>query len=85
MMVGAEEVLDVPQVFLDAEQQVAGPLAFEEHAVGWHALLKLLDVMPELIEELMLHLGVPVVEGSWAAEGGKEVLEDAEGGSSSLL
>ncbi|TRZ06512.1 hypothetical protein HGM15179_020595 [Zosterops borbonicus] len=80
LAVGAEGVLDAPKIFVDAEQQIAGPLAFKEYATGWHILLKLLDV----VQDVMPYLGIPVVvgRGVWAAEG-EELLEDAECGSSS--
>lgn len=80
-MVGAEEVLDAPQIFLDAEQQVAGSLAFKEYATGWHILLKLLDV----VQDAMPYLGIPVVvgRGVWAAEGDEELREDSVCGISS--
>lgn len=34
VFVGVEEFLDAREVLVDAEQQVAGPSALEEHAVG---------------------------------------------------
>lgn len=85
VVVGVEEVVDVAEVFVDVEQQVAGPSALEERGVGWQALLELVDVVLEVVEEVVSCLGVPVLGGGGAAEGGEEVLEDAEGGGGGLL
>lgn len=85
VVVGVEEVLDVPEVPADVEQEVAGPSALEERAVGWQALLQVVLVMLEVVEEVVACLGVPVVWGAGAAEGGEEVLEDAEGNGGGLL
>lgn len=85
VVVGVEEVVEVPEVFGDAEHQVAGPLGLEERAVGCQALLELLDVVLEVVEEVVACLVVPVLWGAGAAEGVEEVLEDAEGGGGGLL
>ena len=39
VVVGAEEVLDAPKVYLDVEQQLAEPLALEERAAVCQASL----------------------------------------------
>lgn len=56
-------------------------MAFKEYATGWHILLKLLDV----VQDMMPYLAIPVVvDGAiWGPEDGEELLEDAECGSSS--
>ena len=51
VVVGTEEVMDAAEVLVDAEQPVAGPLPFEARPVGWQALLELLDVVVEAVEE----------------------------------
>ena len=85
VVVGAEEVLDVPEVFVEGEREAAGPWALGERAVGGQALVELLDVVLEAVEELVSCLGVPVLGGAGAAEGVEEVLEDAEDGGGGLL
>lgn len=85
VVVGAQEVLDASEVFVDGEQGVAGPLSREERGVVRQAVLEALDAVLEAVEELLACLVVPVLRGAGAAEGVEEVLEDAEGGGGSLL
>lgn len=85
VVVGAEEVVDAPEVSLDVEQQLAEPLALEERAAGCQASLELLAVVLEAVEEAVACLGVPVLWGVGAAEGVEEALEDAAGGGGGLL
>lgn len=82
---GADEVLDEPEVFVDTEWQVVRPLAFKEHAIGWHALLQVVDVMLEVVGEVLPCLGVPVLGSAGTAEDVQEVLEDVGGSGDSLL
>ena len=67
-----------PKYLLMLSSRLRGPWPLKSNTVGWHALLQVVDVVLELVEEVVPCLGVPVVGGAWAAEGGKEVLEDAE-------
>lgn len=85
VVLGAEEVLDVPEVFVEGEGEAAGPWALGERAVGGQALVELVDAVLEAVEEAVSCLGVPVLRGAGAAEGVEEVLEDAEGGGGGLL
>lgn len=85
VVVGAQEVLDVSEVFVDGEQRVAGPLFREERGVVRQAVVEALDAVLEAVEELVPWLAVPVLGGAGAAEGVEEVLEDAEGGGGGLL
>ncbi|KAF4803719.1 hypothetical protein TURU_013838 [Turdus rufiventris] len=84
--VGADEVLDEPEVFVDIEQQVVRSLAFKEHAIGWHTLLfQVVEVMLEVVEEVLPCLGIPVLGSAGTAEDVQEVLEDVGGSGDSLL
>lgn len=85
VVVGAQEVLDVSEVFVDGEQRAARPLSREERGVVRQAVLEALDAVLEAVEELVAWLVVPVLGGGGAAEGVEEVLEDAEGGGGGLL
>lgn len=85
VVVGVEEVVDAPEVFVDGERAVAGPLSLGERAVGCEALLELLAVSVEVVEEAMACLVVPVLGGALCAEGGEEVVEDVSGGGGGLL
>jgi len=74
VVVGAEEVLDVPEVFVEAEHEVAGRLVLGERGVVCEALLELVDVVLEGVEEAAVRVGVPVWRGVGCAEGVEEVL-----------
>lgn len=85
-VVGTDEVLDEPEVFVDTEQQVVRSLAFKEHAIGWHTLLfQVVDVMLEVVEEVLPCLGIPVLGSAGTAEDVQEVLEDVGCSGDSLL
>lgn len=82
VVVGVEEALDVPEVLVDGEQRVAWSL--EERGVVGEALLEVVDVVLEFVEEGAARLGGPVLAGGVGAEGVEEVLEDAQGGGGGL-
>lgn len=67
---GAGAVVVGMKVDLDLEQQVAGPSASEAS----NAVLQVVDVMIDAVEELVPCVVVPVVGGAGAAEGVEEVL-----------
>ena len=75
VVVGVEEEVDVPEVLVDGEQRVAW--SFEERGVVREALLEVVDVVLEFVEEVVASLAVPVLAGAVGAEGVEEVLEDA--------
>lgn len=85
VVVGAEEVLDASEVFVEVDEEFAGPLSLEERAVVCQALAELLAVVLEVVEEAVACLGVPVLGGGGAAEGLEEVLEEVVGGGGGLV
>lgn len=70
VVVGMKVDLDGMGVCVDLEQQVAGPSASEAS----NAVLQVVDVMIDAVEELVPCVVVPVVGGAGAAEGVEEVL-----------
>lgn len=69
--------MDVGEVLVDAEHEVAWPLACEARGAVWQAVPQAVDVVVEVVEELVVRVCVPVAWGAGAVEGGEEVLEDA--------
>lgn len=85
VVVFLEEVLDAPEVLVDAEVKVAGPSPVEARGVGWEAALEVVDVVVELVEEVVACSVEPVHRDAWTAEDVEEVLEEVEGGVCGLL
>lgn len=83
VLVGVEEEVDVPEVFVDGEQRVAW--SFEGRGRVGEALLQVVDVVLQLVEEVVASLAGPVLAGAVGAEGVEEVLQDAEGGGGGLV
>lgn len=75
VVVGVQEEVDVPEVLVDGEQRVAW--CFEGHGPVGEALLEVVDVVLQFVEELVARLAGPVVAGAVGAEGVEEVLQDA--------
>lgn len=75
VVVGMEEEVDVPEVLVDGEQRVAW--SFEERGVVVAALLEVVDVVLEFVEEVVASLGGPVLAGAVGVEGVEEALKDA--------
>jgi len=74
VVVDAEEVLDVPEVFVEVEQPIAGPLPFEERAFCCQTFLQVMHEVLKAVEEAAVRVGVPVLRGVGCAEGVEEVL-----------
>lgn len=77
--------MDGSEVFVDAEVSVARPSPLGARALVYEALLKVMDVMLDLVEEAVACAVNPVFWSVWAAKHVEEVLEDAEGGDGCLL
>lgn len=83
VVVGVQEEVDVPEVLVDGEQRVAW--SFEGRGVVGEALLQVVDVVLQLVEEVVARLAGPVLAGAVGAEGVEEVLQDAQGGGGGLV
>lgn len=83
VVVGVQEEVDVPEVLVDGQQRVAW--SFEGRGVVGEALLQMVDVVLQLVEEVVASLAGPVLAGAVGAEGVEEVLQDAQGGGGGLV
>lgn len=74
VVVELEEVVNGSEVFVDDEVRVARSSLLGAHAFVYEALLKVMDVMLDLVQEAVACVVNPVCWSVWAAKYVEEVL-----------